>query len=381
MLRVLHLDHTQSPGGAELALRRIVLNSHRWAPTVFTPPEDVTGEPAFSGLTTRVRVREVGPRQISGASKAASALQIFGFGARIIGQAIAVRLKEDFRLADVVHVNTSRAAIYGALACWMSRKKLVVHLRDLVDSASLGKVGYFAFTQVALRRADGVIANSQTSLESARNYLPAKSLHIVIASPMGVELATSSRASDTVTRVGMVARLDSWKGQDLVIRAFAKVFSGSSTTLVLAGSPAFGNEAYEDELKVLARELGISRQVEFLGHVENVSACIDSLDICIQSSLRPEPLGQNVLQYLARGKAVIAANEGGPTEWIEPGENGILFEARSVHSLEEALARLAADRELRQRLSSAALMTAGLMSDEASADLHGQFFDRVHDGP
>ncbi len=57
----------------------------------------------------------------------------------------------------------------------------------------------------------------------------------------------------------------------------------------------------------------------------------------MQYSTRPEPLGQNVLQYLAAGRATIVADEGGPTEWVDDGMNGLRVAPRDAVSLAHAL--------------------------------------------
>ena len=112
----------------------------------------------------------------------------------------------------------------------------------------------------------------------------------------------------------------------------------------------FGHEDHLDELRRRARELGVAGQVDFLGHVEDVDALSAGWDVAVQASTRPEPLGQNVLQYLAAGRAVVAADEGGPAEWITDGVNGLLVPPRDVAALASALGRLDADAALRARL-------------------------------
>ena len=93
-------------------------------------------------------------------------------------------------------------------------------------------------------------------------------------------------------------------------------------------------------------------------------AAIDSLDVCVQCSLRPEPLGQNVLQYLAAGKPTIVSGEGGPSEWVRDGENGLVFEPRDVEALASAIRALVDDLPLRRRLAAAAAATPALLSDQ-----------------
>lgn len=379
-LRVLHTDHTVARGGAEYALLRILQAGPLWGGTVLVPRGAVQAEGVFGPLAVdpRVTLRACGPAQFSGASKASGRLAALGFAARAVGQSIALRSSRDFHRSDVLHANTSRAAVYTAVACLGSRKRLVVHLRDMVDEESLGTMGFSLFTKIALRRANGVIANSRATLDSALPYVQAGCPVAVIPSAAGLTVhGHTSGGGGQVRRVGMVARLDPWKGQDLLLRSFASVFRGRDVRLILAGGAPFGNEHFETDLHTLAQCLGIEDQVEFPGHVDEISELISSLDICVQASLRPEPLGQNVLQYLSQGRATIAANAGGPAEWIKSGENGLLFELADERSLTQALRTISEDSGLRARLALGAAATPGLLPDEQIAALHLSFFELV----
>jgi glycosyltransferase involved in cell wall biosynthesis len=381
-LRVLHLDHTQARGGAEYALLR-VLKQATWAATLGLPKADVDAFSVYAPLEdgfSEVHVVTIGPKQLSGASSSRSVLRIAKYAASALGQAWSVRRSVFFRTADLLHTNTSRAAVYAAIAGVGTRKPLVVHLRDLVDKESLGAVGYLLFTRVALARASGVVANSNSTLESALPYLPSRTARVVIPSAAGItSTVRTSPVNDEVKRIGMVARLDPWKGQDLLLRAFAEVYRDESVQLLLAGDAAFGHEDYLLTLKMLARELRIEEQVQFLGHVEHVDEFIDTLDVCVQASVRPEPLGQNILQYLSAGKTVIATSAGGPGEWIQHERSGLLFELGDIDSLAESLRRVK-DPALRSRLQQGARETPGLLTDEEVAELHRVFFEQVARG-
>ncbi len=378
---VMHLGHSNAAGGAELALLRILACEPRWDVSLSLPSNDEHSFGVFEPLVTKTsgRLRLRGPAQVFGASKVSSGLfKTTGFIARVLGQAITIRFSGDFRRAQVLHANTSRAAIYGALACLVSRKKLVIHLRDMVNKESLGSLGFVGFTRLALPRANGVIGNSRTTLVSAEPYIRPGCKTDVIPSAAGLRAgAMVARDNQRIKTVGMVARLDEWKGQSLLIRAFAQVYENTDVRLVLAGGALFGNEDYAHDLRELAIHLGISAQVDFVGHVKDVSDVISGLDICVQCSLRPEPLGQNLLQYLAAGRAVVAADAGGPAEWIRHDENGFLFKLGDESALVTALRTLDADPKLRARLSSAAAKTPGLLCDENVTELHADFFERI----
>jgi len=94
----------------------------------------------------------------------------------------------------------------------------------------------------------------------------------------------------------------------------------------------------------------------------------------VQYSLRSEPFGQNVLQYLARGRVVVAAREGGPTEWIRDGVNGLLVAPRDPAALGRVLRALVEDPTRRDALAAGALATPGLPADTAVTAAVGDYF-------
>ena len=382
VVRVLHLDHTSAPGGAEFALLRMLQAGPRWAPyLLIAPAEEQGGFGVYAAVPDRVPRRVAGVRQPAGASRGGR-LAALAVGGRVLAQAAVVRCARAFRGADVVDANTARSAAYGAFAVRGTRKAFVVHLRDLVEPAALGRAGHALMVRVVLPRADGVVANSRATLESARPYLRSGVPAEVIPSASGLRTGAPARSADpaasgSVRNVGMLARIDPWKGQMQLLEAFARVFRGRDTRLQLAGGAPFGHEQFAESLRRRADELGVGGQLDLPGHVSDVEALLSGWDVAVQASTRAEPLGQNVLQYLAAGLPVVAADEGGPAEWITDGVNGLLVPPRDVAALAAALERLDADAALRARLAASAAATPGLLDDPAVTRAHEAFYDRV----
>ncbi|MBF0817525.1 glycosyltransferase [Microbacterium paludicola] len=395
VLTVAHVAHTVERGGAELALARLLGSPCRdWDARLVLPrpgDADASGgadrdpDPdagAFAGLEARgVHVIRAGSPQRPGASRATPWAAV-RFAASLVRQALAIRRSGAFRGAHVVHANSTRAAVYAALALTGTRAPLVVHLRDRGEPEAMGRIGFLAFRRTAVRRAAGFIANSASTAGTVRPFLRRGQFVEVVPSPIGMPVAdpgpgrSGSEAAGAPVRIGMVARLDPWKGQEELIRAYAAAGVDDRATLTLVGGPAFGHAEHERRLRALAAELGL-RNVTFAGHRDDVRERIDALDVCVQYSTRAEPLGQNVLQYLARGRAVIAAAEGGPAEWIADGVNGLLVAPRNVDALAGALRRLVDDASLREALAAAAPATEGLMDDCAVARRHAEVFERA----
>lgn len=142
-----------------------------------------------------------------------------------------------------------------------------------------------------------------------------------------------------------VGRLVYRKGADLIIRAWKEVIlANPSSVLMIAGT---GIE--QDNLKSLAREMGIEKDVLFLGHINNADEYLKAVDIFVFPS-RQEGMPTILLDAMACGLPVIASKIGGVVDVVEDGKAGILFEYEDVSGLSTALSGLIRDKETRDRL-------------------------------
>ncbi|QMU97412.1 glycosyltransferase family 4 protein [Microbacterium esteraromaticum] len=369
---IVHLAHTTAAGGAELALRRLLDAESDWQASLLVPAREE--EDVFSEVSSR-SVR--GVRQLAGASSGGP-LRMVGLAARLLVQAAVTRWHHRVRDSDLVVANSTRAAAYGALAVLGTERPFVVHLRDHVTPESLGSFGYKMMTRLVLPRADGVVANSRGTLATASSFLRHDAVSAVIPSPSGLgALRSLPRAEGQPLRIGMLARLDPWKGQLDLIEAFARAFPDGDVELDLAGAALFEHDSFVAQLRRRAEELGVADRVNFLGHVDDIAPLLASWSITVQYSMRPEPLGQNVLQCLAAGTALVTADEGGPVEWVHHEQNGLRVAPRDVDALSAALRRLADDPQLRMRLGRAARATPGLLDDADIATIHAHLYRDV----
>ncbi|MFG2047878.1 glycosyltransferase family 4 protein [Micromonospora sp. NPDC048935] len=371
-MRVLHVTHTAQPGGAELALARLLGQRHPWQASLYAPP---TGG-AFDKLPAEevAQARDL-PTLPTGGTRSRAPMLAARYLTALRDGARVLRRSPLFQQADLVHANTAAAAIICALADRARSRPLVVHLRGPLTVESLGPIGLHAFRGLAMRRADGLIANSGFTLASVP---PGPAQRTVIQSPSGIsERLPHPEVGPQVRAIGMVGRLQHWKGQHIFLRAFAASLRGTDVRAYLCGAPLFGEEAYETQLRELAATLGIGEQVTFLGHVDDINGFLDSIDILVHSSLGPEPLGQTVLQGLARALPVVATEGGGPGEWIRSGVNGMLVPPGEPDALASVLRSLVASQRLRQELATGAAGTPGLLSDADCVDRHAGFFESV----
>lgn len=365
-VRPVFVDHSSDRGGAEFALARLLRTRQEWAAALVVPASADLRDDVFADLPPEVEARRVGPTHTSLTTSEHRRRALLVLAWRLLLSTVTLWSTDVRRRGNVLVANTTRASVYVTVVGTLTRMPVVVHIRDMVEAEALGSTATSLMRKLVLPRAAAVIANSRAALEKVQPYLSPTCRSEVIPSPSGLQPVDPAHVnvSATPARIGIVARLDPWKGQDLLIRAFARAFPDTPTRLVLFGGAAFGHEAFAEQLRALAEECGVGGRVEFVGHVDDVPAAIGSLDVCVQCSVRPEPLGQNVLQYLAAGKPTIVADEGGPAEWVTDGSNGLIFRARDADALAAALTRIGSDPALRHRVAATAPRTEGLATDQ-----------------
>ena len=92
--------------------------------------------------------------------------------------------------------------------------------------------------------------------------------------------------------------------------------------------------------------------VTFLGYRADAPGIIRSGDVYVSSSWS-EGLGTSILEALASGVPVVAAEAGGAKEMVIPGETGYLVPVRDADALANAIVAALNDREGAFRMAAA----------------------------
>ena len=168
--------------------------------------------------------------------------------------------------------------------------------------------------------------------------------------------------------IGNVGRLHPDKDQTTLIQGFAKALAHlpADSQLVIMGKGRL-----EQDLKELAKELGVAEQVKFLGQVPDARRYFRAFDVFALSSDH-EPFGMVLLEAMAAGVPLLATACGGAKEVVEG--VGILFPLGDADHLAQGLQHLA-QLDDAQRLACAQLMLARLherFSDQAVRDTFWQ---------
>jgi glycosyltransferase involved in cell wall biosynthesis len=373
-LRVVYLDHVGGLSGGEIAILRLVPHLLGVDPH-FILAQDGPFADALTqaGISTEVLPMAEGSRGLSKDSVTLGALRsaiaVPSTAAYIVRLAVWLRRMR----VDLVHTNSLKAGVYGSIAGRLAGVPVVWHVRDRIATDYLPGSAVRMIRAMTRRLPAAVICNSEATLTTLGPSARSSSRYTVVPEVLAVSERRGAHSSRPMT-VGMVGRLAPWKGQDLLLRAFAESFPGGDARCVLVGAAMFGEDDYSEALRRLADELGLLGRVEFRGFRSDIWPELGRMDLLVHASIIPEPFGQVIIEGMAAGVPVIAAAAGGPAEIIRHDVNGVLYEPGDRAALAEAMRQLAADPERRRRLSEAALASVAAFEPRAIADRVEQLY-------
>lgn len=166
--------------------------------------------------------------------------------------------------------------------------------------------------------------------------------------------------SNNYKYVGFVGRLDVGKGWDIVLPAVKKIkdlghFQGRKLIVVGKGSQ-------QKDYETLVEDLHLQDDIIYFPLLpqQKLSEVYNCLEVfCFPTTRKGESLGLVGLEAMACGVPVIGSKIGGLLDYIQDGENGILFEVGNDDDLKEKMIEFfSMDETKTEQMKKAALKTA-----------------------
>jgi glycosyltransferase involved in cell wall biosynthesis len=357
-VNVLYVDHTSLVSGAQRALLDLLRGlPPTVVPTLMCPEGPLAEMARAQGVEVRAFPGTSGSLRLHPWHTPRAAGEIFG-------SALALRRAARAVGADVVHANSIRAGLIAGAARRLGGPPTVVHVHDALPASRSADL----VRRILRVSADAVITISAYTTDNYaadgpqdRIFMLHNPLDVAAFDPAAIS-KQAARAKlgidDDAVLVGLVAQITPWKGQDVAIKALARLRERQpEARLLLVGEAKFvGRTARYDNLSFnawlyrLVRSQQLESRVEFWGEREDVQTIIRALDVLVAPSWE-EPFGRSVIEAMALETAVIATNVGGPAEFIEDGVNGVVLPPRSVDAWAVALDLLLSDVPRREELA------------------------------
>ena len=215
------------------------------------------------------------------------------------------------------------------------------------------------FVCVSRTVADGIFGGPESDLRQAGRVVVipnALDMGIMQAATVMDWRAQTGWPRDAVV-IGFAGRLAHIKGVDVLLASVADMHTkGLPIRLVIVGD---GLE--RDDLESRARQLGISHITHFAGRLprDTIFNAIKGFDIAAMPSRGGlEGFGLSALEAMAAGVPVVASRVDALQEVVQDGITGLLCQVDDPQSLADALAKLVADKALRQRMGAVGIAHA-----------------------
>ena len=253
---------------------------------------------------------------------------------------------------DIVHCHSRRGAdLLGGLAASYADIPAVVSRRvDNTEMRLMATLRYKPFQKI--------IAISEAIAEVLRDHDVEDERIAVIRS--AVDAAAFARAPDRESfrqefhieegafTIAAAGQLIPRKGHRYLLQAVAGlVLKHPQIKLVI-----FGDGYLNNQLRAQAASLGLGGVVQFAGFRDDLDDFIACFDLFAHPALA-EGLGVAALKAAAAGVPVVGFDSGGLSEAVEHTKTGLLVPKEDVDELQDAIATMIEDDQMRLRMSNA----------------------------
>ncbi len=268
------------------------------------------------------------------------------------------------------------SGFYDPISAWVLRKFIKKHAIEMVIAHS-GRAVYLAKNAtlglnipiIAMNhshnvkrslRADGFIhitpeVQRRVHEQLAKRSCPAKPEKIIsnlIHLPIQAPRISEPR---TPIMIGMITRLVDYKGVDTLLEAIGWLKNqGFEAKAIIAG-----DGEYRQALEQLAKTLGISEQVSFLGWIDTQQKqdfyqAIDAIAVPTRNDTQPLA----ILDAFAQGKPVLCSDHVSCLQMCEHGENALIHPVNDSHTFAKHIQQLQQQQGLARQLATQGLLDA-----------------------
>ena len=323
-MKILFLDQSGKPGGAELCLIDIA------KPYRNDCKVGLFADGSFKDLLEKNQIPvEVLTNKAIQVKKESS----LGQGLASITQ-LAPLITKVVKIAqsyELIYANTQKALVVGAIASFFSRRPLVFHLHDILSPEHFSQTNRSISVTLA-NRASLVIVNSQASkkafIEAGGKADKVKIVYNgfdpqkYINKETEIQQVRKELELEDKFIVGHFSRLAPWKGQHVLLEALAEC--PPEVAVILVGDALFGEQDYVKQLHQQIDALQLQNRVKFLGFRNDIPLLMSACNLVAHTSISPEPFGRVIVEAMLSGTPVVAAAAGGAVELVDSGTNGFL---------------------------------------------------------
>lgn len=259
---------------------------------------------------------------------------------------------------DILHLNSSKIGILGALAAKAARSKAKVVFTAHAwafneDRGAIAKALIMAIHWLTVALCDRTLAVSE-AVRSQMLHLPLmekkiQAVHLGLEKPVFYGKKNARMVlgiPEKAFAIGTIAELHPVKGLSYALDALSEASFPFSYTIIGTG------DLKESLARRISGDPRLAASAKLAGFIPDAAALLPAFDALLLPSLS-EAFGYVLLEAGYAGIPVVASSVGGIPEVIEDMKSGVLIHAKNPKEILRALSFLEADPTERKRLGSA----------------------------
>ena len=256
---------------------------------------------------------------------------------------------------DIIHAHGARANFIAMFLKPFVSQPIVttIHSDYNLDFATnmYKKYVYTSLNKVSLSFADYYIAvsNNFKKMLIERNYSPSKIFTVYNTIDFDQKPILSSSFGENYkkykNKIGIIGRFDKVKGHEIFIKAASIILKYEPDTIFLLA----GEGPEEQNLKRLAKNLKIEKNIVFLGFVEDIFSFINFIDINVLTSYS-ESFPYVLLEGALLKKPTVSTSVGGIVDLIKENKTGMLTESGNYREIARKILSLIKNPEHKTKL-------------------------------
>ena len=255
---------------------------------------------------------------------------------------------------DIIHTNTA-ATLEGS---FVSKKLHIPHLWSIHEIIVKPHLMYIVTSRLISKYSSITITDSNAVKEhlDASGYFKERAVKVIYN---GVDSDYFNPENDgdylydewnipkTARVIGMIGRVNSWKGQSDFLKAANIIMEKYSDVYTVFVGAAYEGEEWREKVLADAIEQSLYKnRIINCGYRTDSKGIYSLFDIFVLPSTNPDPLPTVVLEAMATGKPIVGYKHGGVCEMVKDGQNGLLAEVNNPEDLAIKIDMLLSDKEL-----------------------------------
>lgn len=269
-----------------------------------------------------------------------------------------IKIKEIYKIIedkeiDIIHVNTT-AVLEGISLKRKCHAKLLWHVHEIITNPKF--VNYFiCFLLGAF--ADKIVAVSEATKNNIvkSKLVSSNKIYVVHNGIKNSDIQLKQcgylfdefKINTSSRRIGMIGRINSWKGQKDFVDALVPILENHKDTFAFIIGGVFDGEEWRvNDLKEYINKTSVANRFILSNFRNDTEYLFKFFDIFVMPSIRPDPFPTVVLEAMSAGKPIVGYNHGGVTEMVRQSVNGFLSKPKCPQGITESIEKLLDDKSI-----------------------------------